>query len=1140
MNEVKPQGSAEMPEGPPISTATSTIATLVGAPPAPTLFAIDKDPHWYKKAIIYQLHVRSYCDSNADGIGDFNGLAQKLDYIADLGVTAIWVMPFYPSPLRDDGYDIADYYSINPIYGSIGHFKRFMDGAHARGLRVITELVINHTSDQHKWFQRARRAPKNSVERDYYVWSDDPQKYKEVRIIFKDFEPSNWTWDSVADAYYWHRFFHHQPDLNFDNPEVHREIIEIVDFWMDMGVDGMRLDAIPYLYEREGTSGESLPETHAFLKKLRSHVDSKYGDRIFLAEANQWPEDAVAFFGEGKGDECHMAFHFPVMPRLFMSLRMEDRFPILDILAQTPAIPETSQWAIFLRNHDELTLEMVTDEERDYMYRTYAAESRARINLGIRRRLAPLLGNDRRKIELLNMLLLSLPGTPVLYYGDEIGMGDNMFLGDRNGVRTPMQWSSDKNAGFSRASPQALVFPVILDPEYHYESSNVEAQQQNPNSLLWWNKRVMAVRKGWSAFTEGGLEFLHPHNRKVLAFVRQTASETILVVANLSRYPQAVELNLGRFKDSIPVELFGRAKFPEITEAPYTMTLSSFACFWFVLTPKGPEWIINLADLPRIAVTQDWIEMLGDRWRRDVERRLPTFLRQQSWFIGRGKTVSSARIRDTIRLGSHTALCVINVDYNESDAEDYLVPLSYAGAADAVAIRENFPSLAFALIDHPRESGLGMVFDGAGHPDFWRGIVELVVGGGDLKIDGRELVSVLQNRISPEGGADLELRNVRANHFNNSTAAVGGYFAKLIRRIEPLMHPEVEMTAALTAARFPHIPKLVGHLEFRGSDRQAYTTAVISERLSNTRTGWEVTLDSLGRFYDRVIAHGGSPPPTDLDFLRLSREQLTPEATTVLGTFVESARLLGQRTAELHLALSGATDIPELMPEMFVPFSQRSLYQSLRNLALRALQQLSSKLHSLPTEIVPLAERVLTSEAAIVNILKGLYTHPFDSLRIRIHGNLHLGQVLHTGKDFVFIDFEGEPHRPFGERRLRRAPLRDVAGMLRSIHYASFVAINSEAQKRTLTAENLEELRAWSRFWREWIGGVFFGAYREAVQGTKLLPRDEAGIRVLCSSLLLENAFTELGVALNNGNGKEVLALEGVIEVLERVRQHAG
>ena len=527
-----------------------------------TTVPLGQDPLWYKDAIIYEVHVRAFFDSNADGIGDFPGLTQKLDYLQDLGVTTIWLLPFYPSPLKDDGYDIADYYSINPIYGSLKDFKIFLQAAHERHLRVITELVINHTSDQHPWFQRSRRSEPGSPWRDFYVWSDSPDKYREARIIFRDFEPSNWSWDRVAGAYYWHRFYAHQPDLNFDNPLVHKELLRVLDFWLDLGVDGLRLDAVPYLYEREGTSCENLPETHAYLKTLRRHVDEKYQDRMLLAEANQWPEDAVSYFGSGIGDECHMAFHFPLMPRLFMAVRMEDRVPIVDILEQTPPIPETSQWALFLRNHDELTLEMVTDEERDYMYRVYANDAKARINLGIRRRLAPLLGNDRKRIELLHHLLFSYPGTPFLYYGDELGMGDNIYLGDRNGVRTPMQWSSDKNAGFSRANPHALYLPIILDPEFHYEAFNVEAQQHNPHSLWWWMKRVLTLRKRHPAFGRGTLQFLTPDNRKILAFVRQFEEETILVVANLSRFSQATCLDLGSFQQTVPIELFGQNRVP--------------------------------------------------------------------------------------------------------------------------------------------------------------------------------------------------------------------------------------------------------------------------------------------------------------------------------------------------------------------------------------------------------------------------------------------------------------------------------------------------------------------------------------------------------------------------------------------------
>ena len=622
------------------------------------------DPLWYKKAVIYQAHVRSFCDSDANGIGDFRGLTSKLDYLQDLGVTALWLLPFYPSPLRDDGYDIANYCDVNPIYGDLADFREFLDEAHTRGLRVITELVINHTSDQHEWFQKSRRAQPGTKWRDFYVWSDTQEKYKDARIIFKDFELSNWTWDSVAGAHFWHRFYSHQPDLNFDNPEVHDELFKVLEFWLDMGVDGLRLDAVPYLYERENTNCENLEETHQFLKKLRAHMDAKYGDRMLLAEANQWPEDAAAYFGQGRGDECHVAFHFPLMPRLFMSVRMEDRTPIVDILQQTPAIPETSQWAIFLRNHDELTLEMVTDEERDYMYRVYAQDARARINLGIRRRLAPLLGNDRRRIELLNALLLSMPGTPVLYYGDEIGMGDNVFLGDRNGVRTPMQWSSDKNAGFSRANPQSLFLPIILDPEYHYEAVNVENQQHNPDSLLWWTKRLLAMRKRWPVFGTGSIDFLQPENRKILAFIRREGKQCVLVVCNLSRFVEVVELNLSPFQQMVPVEIFSRNVFPPISDQPYRLTIGPHAFYWFSLesVPRKRAWSTHRAQcagarMPLLEVEQNWAEVLEaprfGNWRPSFRStsRPPLVWRQEP-------VIKNVRITETIAAPCKRRECV--------------------------------------------------------------------------------------------------------------------------------------------------------------------------------------------------------------------------------------------------------------------------------------------------------------------------------------------------------------------------------------------------------------------------------------------------------------------------------------------------
>jgi maltose alpha-D-glucosyltransferase / alpha-amylase len=535
---------------------------------------------WYKDAIFYEVPVRSYYDGNNDGIGDFRGLTEKLDYIASLGVDCIWILPMYPSPLKDDGYDVADFYDIHPDYGTLEDFRAFLDAAHALGLKVITDLVMNHTSDQHPWFQEARRDP-TSPKRDYYVWSDDPQRFAEARIIFTDTESSNWSWDAVAGSHYWHRFFSHQPDLNFDNPAVCQEMFDIVSYWLDMGLDGFRCDAVPYLYEREGTNCENLPESHNYLKRLRAYVDQHFPGAVLLAEANQWPMDVRPYFGDG--DEFHMAFHFPVMPRLFMALRREDRTPIVEIMSQTPEIPPSCQWGLFLRNHDELTLEMVTDSERDYMWAEYAKDRVSRLNLGIRRRLAPLMENGRRQMELLTSLLLSLPGTPILYYGDEIGMGDNVYLGDRRGVRTPMQWSGDRNAGFSRADPSRLFSPVIVDPVYHYEAVNVEAQSRVPTSLLSWNRRLITARKRYPVFGRGTLEFLPCENHKILAYVRHDAAQTVLCVVNLSRFVQPAFLDLSAYAGHTPVELLGGVPFPQIHQDPYFFSLGPHTFYWFRL-----------------------------------------------------------------------------------------------------------------------------------------------------------------------------------------------------------------------------------------------------------------------------------------------------------------------------------------------------------------------------------------------------------------------------------------------------------------------------------------------------------------------------------------------------------------------------
>ncbi len=544
------------------------------------------DPLWYKDAIIYEVPVKSFFDANNDGIGDFAGLIEKLDYLQGLGVTCLWLLPCFPSPLKDDGYDISDYTEVHPSYGTIDDFKQFLAAAHERDLKVLIELVVNHTSDQHQWFQRARQAPVGSNEREFYVWSDTDQKYQDARIIFIDTEQSNWSWDPVAKAYYWHRFFHHQPDLNYDNAAVLQEILRVMDFWLEMGVDGFRLDAVPYLIEREGTNCENLPETHTVLKAIRRHIDTHWPNRMLLAEANQWPSDVRPYFGDG--DECHMAFHFPVMPRLFMALHLEERDPIVDIMERTPSLPESCQWALFLRNHDELTLEMVTDDERDYMYLAYSADPMARLNVGIRRRLAPLMNNSRRRIELLTSVLFSLPGTPILYYGDEIGMGDNTYLGDRNGVRTPMQWTGDRNAGFSRADPQLLFSPVISDPVYGYPAVNGESEEHDPASLLHWTRNMIRLRRLFRVFGRGTIDFLQPANRAVLAYIRRYEDDdAILCVANLARNVQPVHLDLSAFEGLVPVEILGYTEFPAIGADPYFLTLGPYGFYWFELQHRA-------------------------------------------------------------------------------------------------------------------------------------------------------------------------------------------------------------------------------------------------------------------------------------------------------------------------------------------------------------------------------------------------------------------------------------------------------------------------------------------------------------------------------------------------------------------------
>jgi maltose alpha-D-glucosyltransferase/alpha-amylase len=1108
------------------------------------------DPLWYKDAVIYELHVRAFFDGDGNGAGDFKGLTRKVDYLADLGVTALWLLPFYPSPGRDDGYDIADYTSVKPEYGTLRDFKAFIRAAHDRGLRVITELVCNHTSDQHPWFQRARRSPAGSAYRDWYVWSDTPDRYKDARIIFKDFETSNWTWDPVANAYYWHRFYSHQPDLNFENPRVREQMKKSLDFWFELGVDGLRLDAIPYLYEEEGTNCENLAQTHSFLRELRAHVDSRFADRMLLAEANQWPEDAVAYFGNG--DECHMAFHFPVMPRMFMAVRMEDRYPIYDILAQTPPIPETAQWALFLRNHDELTLEMVTDEERDYMYRVYADDPVMRINLGIRRRLAPLLGNHRRRIELLNGLLFALPGTPVIYYGDEIGMGDNVYLGDRNGVRTPMQWSGDRNAGFSTANRQRLYMPVITDPEYHYEAINVEAQQNNRHSLLWWMKRLIALRRQHPAFGRGSLTFLHPDNRRIVAFTREHGDETILVVANTSRFVQYVELDLAAHRGLVPVEMFGRVEFPRVEDRPLVLSLGPHAFLWFSLEadPSGRGHEVRAAndEPPRIVATPELSALLSGTAAVQLSRLLPGYLRARRWFRSKARRIKSVGLGESIPIPTNTGeavLALFDVEFTEGEGETYALPLALAPAqgADQERIAREFPQAVVAHVgpDPDPASAHWLLYDALYDPSFASALLEAV--------DARRRISGRRGQVaatptpafrslvdaSRATGAALEARPSRSEQSNTSVTFGDRLILKLFRRIEAGINPDLEIGQALTEAAFSHVPAVAGWLAYRAPRSEPAALAILQQFVANEGDAWEFTLDQLGAFYERAATIQGTPEvaPADIGaIVAASTAGDPPERVRALvGTYLDWARLLGERTAELHRALA-AVDDPAFKPEPFTALYQRSVYQTMRAQASAALGALGQRMAELPAAARAEAEEALARTAEIQARLRTILDRRIEARRIRCHGDFHLGQVLWTGRDFVIIDFEGEPGRPLVERRHKRSAMTDVAGMLRSFHYAALGTLLSERVGSTIRPDDVPRLAPWATYWYRWIAATYLRAYRAAGAGADFLTGSDDELVILLNTSMLHKVLYELTYELNNRPDWVSIPLRGLLDLL--------
>jgi maltose alpha-D-glucosyltransferase/alpha-amylase len=1067
---------------------------------------------WFKDAVVYQLHVKAFADSNNDGIGDFAGLTEKLDYLRDLGVTCLWLLPFYPSPGRDDGYDIADYGDINPAFGTLKDFRRFMQEAKRRDLRVITELVVNHTSDQHAWFKRARRSPKGSSARDWYVWSDTDQIYKGTRIIFTDTEKSNWAWDDEAKQYYWHRFFSHQPDLNFDNPRVVDAIMRVMKRWSDAGVDGFRLDAVPYLIERDGTSNENLPETHAIIKKLRSELDAYAPGKIFLAEANMWPEDVQHYFGDG--DECHMAYHFPLMPRIYMAIAQEDRFPITDIMRQTPEIPANCQWAMFLRNHDELTLEMVTDAERDYLWSTYAADPRARINLGIRRRLAPLMENDRRKIELMNSILLSMPGTPIIYYGDEIGMGDNIYLGDRNGVRTPMQWTPDRNGGFSRCDPAQIFLPPIMDPIYGYAAVNVEAQLRSLSSLLNWTRRLIAVRKSSKIFGRGTLTFVRPANRTVLAYVRQLGDDAILCVANMSRTAQAVELDMNAWKGRIPQEMLGRTRFPRIGDLPYLVTLAPYGFFWFHLLKEAEK--LPEKDLPRDITTlvlgPGWESLLSGWTRRTLEGDvLPSYIEERRWFSDKAFRPIATNVSAAVPIehADDRFLALITDVSGAHGISRYFLPVTIRWIRYTAVERPPANVLA-AVRRGPRE---GTLLDATPEPEFIAALLAKIkandsAGGGNHVIEFRA-TSAFQD----DAPTAPQCKAVSAEQSNSSVIADNKYVVKVLRRINPGLHPDAEIGRFLIEeTQFRNVPALLGTAELiEGEHRSAL--AVVHEFIQNQGDAWSVTAGALDRLIDEI---------------HLTPTPLEGEGAET-ASLVQRMRQIGKRTAEMHLAFGSRNDIPDFAPEQITEEDSAAWTTSQAERAGATFDLLDRSQKNLNETTLSLAHRLLAERHTVLERI-GTPAR-LEGQKIRHHGDFHLGQVLIAKDDVYFLDFEGEPRRSLDERRRKAPAARDVAGFMRSIDYAVSAALDRATD---LNPDERNALTPQVRQWAEKLSAAYWDSYRETIGPSPLWPAGEEERQRLLNVFLLEKALYEVEYELTNRPNWLHIPLEATLRILQQ------
>ena len=1084
--------------------------------------ALDGGELWYKDAIIYQLHVKAFADSNNDGIGDFAGLTEKLDYLQDLGVTTLWLLPFYPSPGRDDGYDIADYGAINPDFGTMKDFRRFIVEAKRRGLRVITELVINHTSDQHDWFKRARRSDPKSSARNWYVWSDTDQKYAGTRIIFTDTEKSNWTWDPEAGQFYWHRFFSHQPDLNFDNPRVVSAIVQVMKRWLDAGVDGFRLDAIPYLCERDGTNNENLPETHAIIRRLRAELDAYARGKVLLAEANQWPEDVQEYFGTG--DECHMAYHFPLMPRIYMAIAQEDRFPIADILRQTPDIPANCQWALFLRNHDELTLEMVTDVERDYLWSTYANDPRARINVGIRRRLAPLMDNDRRKIELMNSLLLSFPGTPIIYYGDEIGMGDNIYLGDRNGGRTPMQWTPDRNGGFSRADPARLYAPIIMDSVYGYEAVNVEAQSRSLSSLLSATKRLISVRKSTLAFGRGSMAFIRPVNRAVLAYVRQLGDEVILCVANLSRSAQATELDLSAWKDRVPLEMLGRTHFPAIGELPYMITLAPYGFYWFQLQERDKSEHIAPSVVPEfetlvVPLGATWVSLARTRsvFERDV---LPGHLARTRWYPEPAASAIHPTLTSAIPfcdVGDNRPWLAFFEDSERGATTRYVLPMQIEWVRFD---RKRYNPHALAAVRQGAREGT--LLDVAADRIFVALLLRNLSEALTIEENGLSLEFRPTHRFSGRQVKEPErIVPVEDDQFNSTVLVDGDYVVKLYRKLESGINPEIEVGRFLTeVVGFVNTPAMLGSVELAESETRS-AIAIVHARVENQGDAWTVTAGYIDRFLEEQRLLTASAHPGD-------RDEQVP--------YLRYMSQIGRRTAEMHIALATATGLADFSPEPIRPADVRRWAEDIAAQAERVLEALKCQRDSISEADRPLVDKVLSRRATLLDRLGALIPPDIGGTSIRYHGALNLGRMLIVKDDIYITGFEGDLRRPLEQRRCKASAARDLASLIRSIEYSAAAAL-----ERALKLAPDEHGRLGTVL-VEWVArstAAFLAAYRESMTNSSLWPAGRQATGQMLEFFLFEKILDEIEYELAQGSEWLRVPLTGVLRLLTQFANEA-